>query len=68
MWRILLPVISLQDPPQLLFGCVTSDSEWKNEACEDLRTQNRRGHRTKEGTNQSKRSKKVSDSGTQRFL
>ena len=23
---------SPQDLPQLLFGCVTSDSEWKNEA------------------------------------
>ena len=32
---------SLRDPPQLLFGCVTSDSERKNEA-RDTRTQNTR--------------------------
>lgn len=54
---------SLQGPPQLLIGCVTSGSEWKNEA-RDTRTQNTRTQDKRRNKLQSERSKKVSDSGT----
>lgn len=53
---------SPQDLPQLLFGCVTSDSEWKNEA-RDTRTQNTRTQDKRRNKLQSESSKKVSDSG-----